>query len=848
MSNGNSGDGKPPYRTPPPLPGVPPPPRSHGFDDVRPSDQRTAPPRPGAAQGHQSGGRPAGYPPPPPRSAHASTDARYTRAEAATPPHRPPPGAPPRYAHPHRGIPRPPPRRRSSFLSIVAFVLIGIAVLAGLGVAFALIAPPTDLIRQEAIAAVKRQTGRDLVIRGPARITLYPTIGVSLADVTLSPPPGMSAPPTATMKRIDVALELIPLLSRHVEVKRLVLTRPTFDLRIDRDGRASWDMAAGTSSQPHVRFAEASSAPTSAVVLSDARTPAQGFVLAGAAQRAGGDGHTGAPLASLKGLKLDDVRVVDGAVDYTDERSGAQQRFTSIDAGFAAPNVTSALSAKGDLDWKGETVAFDGSVSTIASLLQEKRAKINVEVKSRTLEAKYAGGLDVASGAVLDGTVALKSPSARALAAWLGSTLPAGDGFGPLSVDGRLKTSPGLVTFDNAEVSLDSMQARGNIAAATDGARPHVKADLKIAELDLNAYIGTRGADGATPAKRAHRDAPDAAPRAQEPARETRQPASIEDLLQQPPGPRVKGYTARSGWSDEPFDVGLLALVDADAKLSVGRLFFRDVKIGQSDVTLALKGRVAKATFERVQLYDGSGRGIITIDASGATPALGANVVVDGVAAAGLLKDAASVEWLSGDGRVTAALTGAGATQRQLVQSLNGRVETLFSNGAINGFNIAKVVRGLGQGRLTGLSSTPSEKTDFSELSATFDVADGVAKNEDLKLLSPLLRVGGSGQIQLIERQLDYTVRPKIVSDTSGQGGAIDLAGLEVPVRITGPWSDPKFTPDLSKVDVGQATKAIEQIGKSLKGKDANEIVDNLFGKDSKEGEKAKKLIDKWFR
>lgn len=770
------------------------------------------------------------------------------RGAAAAPPNRPPPGAPSRYVQPQRGIPRPAPRRRSSFLGIIAFVLIGFAVLAGLGVAFALIAPPTDLIRQEAIAAVKRQTGRDLVIRGPARITLYPTIGVSLADVTLSPPPGMSAPPTATMKRLDVALELMPLLSRHVEVKRLVLTRPTFDLRIDRDGRASWDMAAGTTPQPMVRFAEARTAPPGATVVSDARTPAQGFLLAGAAQRAGGEGPSGAALASLKGLKLDDVRIVDGTVDYTDERSGAQHRFTSIDTVLAAPSVTSAVSAKGDLDWQGESVAFDGSVSTVASLLQEKRAKVTIEVKSRTLDAKFAGALEIASGAALDGNVAFKSPSARALAAWLGSTLPAGEGFGPLAVEGRLKTSPGLVTFDNAEVSLDSMQARGNIAAATGGTRPHVKADLKITELDLNAYIGTRGTGGAIPAKPAHRDAPDASPRAQEPARATRPPASIEDLLQQPPGPRVKGYTARSGWSDEPFDVGLLDLVDADAKLSVGRLLFRDLKIGQSDVTLALKGRVAKATFERVQLYDGSGRGIVTIDASNATPALGANLVVDGVAAAGLLKDAASVEWLSGDGRVTAALTGSGATQRQLVQSLNGRVETLFSNGAINGFNIAKVVRGLGQGRLTGLSSTPSEKTDFSELSATFDVADGVAKNDDLKLLSPLLRVGGSGQIQLTERQLDYTVRPKIVSDTSGQGGALDLSGLEVPVRITGPWSDPKFTPDLSKVDVGQATKAIEQIGKSLKGKDANEIVDNLFGKDSKEGEKAKKLLDKWFR
>lgn len=823
MSNASSGGhGRPPHR-PPPL-HSPPPARGPSLEGVRPSEQRTTPPAQQQRPGH----------PPPQRAPGAGP---YRQAHAG--------GPAPRYATPRHGAPHPRGRGGPGVLGILMFGLVGIAVLAGVGVAFLALSPPTDLIRREAIAAVKRQTGRDLVISGPAKLSFYPTLGISLADVTLSAPPGMKAPPTVKMQSLEVALEPMALLSRRVEVNRLVLTRPAFDLRVDRAGRASWDVAAAADAAP-VRVAEARAAGT----LADSGGAADQIVVAQATGKTAA-GERPPAVAALGAIRLDDVRVVDGTVSYTDERSGAAHRVTSLDAQFSAPAATGPLAAKGDLDWQGEAIAFDANLSTLQSLLNDKRAKVVLDLQARPVAAKYSGALDVSAGAALDGTLGVKSPSLRALAAWLDRPLPQSEGFGPLSIDGRLKTSPGLVTLDSAELSLDALKARGNIAAATTGARPHVKADLKISELDLNAYIGAAGATRPAPAAAPAATAPAAPPRAAPPAPAApaaRQPTSIEDLLQQPAGPRVKGYTARAGWSDEPFDVSLLDLVDADAKLSVGRLLVRDLRIGQSDVVLALRNRVAKVTLERVQLYEGTGRGIVTLDAAGAAPQLGANLVVDGVAAAGLLKDAAAIDWLSGSGRLTAALTGTGTTQLQLVRSLNGRLEARFADGAITGFNVAKVIRGLGQGRLAGLSATPTEKTDFSELSASFDVADGVASNQDLKLMSPLLRVGGSGQIDLPGRQLDYVVRPKLVSDLAGQGGAAELGGLEIPVKITGAWDKPKFAPDLSKIDVGQAAKAVEQIGKNLKGKDADEIVDSLLGKGSKEGEQAKKLLDKWLR
>lgn len=857
MTNGN-----PPRRppTPPPL------------DQVRPIEERYAPP---------PGQRTAPRPPP-----HPTHPAQQHQPVQHTPP--PPPGQgqvppgrgpyaypqqqqPPQYRRPpqHTGPGRPggtaprSARRGPGIGSLLLVLFIGVGLVAAAGAAFVLLAPPTDLIREQAITLIKERTGRDLVIRGPARFTIYPSLGVTLKDVSLSAPPGMDAPPTVAMESIDVSVRLVPLLSRRVEVRRLVLTRPVFDLRVDKSGRRSWDFASADAGSQLVRFAAASPRDTPAgTVLTDASSASHPIVLA---QRAATSAApTSAPggdrLAAVKDLVLQDVRIVGGKLTYADARSGIAESLDAINVALKARTLSKPLTARGDLAWKGQTIRFDGTLTTLYEILAQAPAKLAVDISADPIKANYSGAIDVKSGATLDGTVSAETRSLRALALWLGGKLPENNGFGQLNVNGRLKTRPGAFQLTNADITLDGMHVTGDLDGTTTGSRPYVKADLKVSELNLNTYVETSGHTGRAraptarvpveqetlpPAERQGSQTP--APNATAPA--GRAPQSIEDLLErQDSGPRVKGYTARAGWSDEPIEVELLGLVDADAKLSVGRLIVRDIKVDQSDLTLALKDRVAKIIFDRVDLYGGSGRGQIDIDGAAAAPGIAASIVVDGVSAEPLLKDAAAIDWLSGKGKLTLATTSRGVSQRQLVSALDGKASFVFTDGAIKGFNVAKALRGLQSGQFSNLSASSSESTDFSQLSASFDIASGVATNQDLQMMSPLLRVTGAGKVMLPDRHVDYTVNPKLVADLSGQGGNTGLAGLQVPVRIVGPWHKPDIAPDLSKVDAKQAVQAVEEIGKRLKGKDAGEVVDELFGKDSKESQKAKKFLDKLFR
>ncbi len=103
--------------------------------------------------------------------------------------------------------------------------------------------PPTDYIRREIIARVKAETGRDLIIGGGASFTIFPSLGLRLGDISLSAPPSMGGDPLLKATSFDVGVRLMPLLRQEIVVDRIELNDPVFSLRVDADGRRTWDMA-----------------------------------------------------------------------------------------------------------------------------------------------------------------------------------------------------------------------------------------------------------------------------------------------------------------------------------------------------------------------------------------------------------------------------------------------------------------------------------------------------------------------------------------------------------------------------------------------------------------------------
>lgn len=196
-----------------------------------------------------------------------------------------------------------------------------------------------------------------------------------------------------------------------------------------------------------------------------------------------------------------------------------------------------------------------------------------------------------------------------------------------------------------------------------------------------------------------------------------------------------------------------------------------------------------------------------------------------------LLKDLANKDTLEGKGNVNVDVRTTGATVGALKRALNGSAAVNLRDGAIKGIDIARTINNAKAklGTLKGQQTQGADntkKTEFSELSGSFAINNGVAHNNDLSLKSPLLRVGGEGDIDIGADTVNYLVKAAVVGTLTGQDGrpTNELRGITVPVRVSEPLVTPSFSLDFNALLTDTVKQKAEDMVKS-------KIEDALFGK-----------------
>jgi AsmA protein len=154
------------------------------------------------------------------------------------------------------------------------------------------------------------------------------------------------------------------------------------------------------------------------------------------------------------------------------------------------------------------------------------------------------------------------------------------------------------------------------------------------------------------------------------------------------------------------------------------------------------------------------------------------------------------------------------------MSNLSGSVFAVFQDGAIKGLNVAQMIRSLTASTLSGWQETREQATDMTQLSASFRVDKGQATSSDLNLVGPLVRVTGSGTIDLGLKSLAFRMEPKLVMTTQGQGRTNEPVGLGVPVVIEGPWAEPRIYPEINGIldNPDAAFAKLKDMGKGLFG------------------------------
>jgi AsmA protein len=226
--------------------------------------------------------------------------------------------------------------------------------------------------------------------------------------------------------------------------------------------------------------------------------------------------------------------------------------------------------------------------------------------------------------------------------------------------------------------------------------------------------------------------------------------------------------------------------------------------------------------------------GAVSIDAH--TNHFAINQKLIGVAIGPLLKDAANNDMLEGKGNVALNVTTAGNLVSAMKKAINGVVRVELRDGAVKGIDIPGAIRGMKAkfgGKDAEGTGTQREKTEFSEFSATFDIKNGVAHNEDLSLKSPLIRVGGVGDVNIAEDSVNYVVKASVVGSLAGQGGKEvgELKGFTVPVRVAGPYDQLKYKVEFSQMLGGMSKEQVESVKETAKEAVKSQLKDLLGGK-----------------
>ncbi|MET0091598.1 MAG: AsmA family protein [Candidatus Thiodiazotropha sp.] len=631
------------------------------------------------------------------------------------------------------------------------------------------------------ISEVKKATGRDLGITGDIGLSVFPRLALELNGLTLSNAPGFKETNFATIQHAQVGVNLLPLLFKQIlEVDTVQIEGVSLYLAKAKNGTTNWDDLGGKSTSE--KKSEGPKVETRK------------------------DGEMGVLAFTVGGLNVSDANLV-----WDDQSTGNHYEISNIqlETGEVAPkqpvdlnfglsftsaqprmssdlSLTTSLMVDPDEEFlKLEKLALQVNAQgeglpekgVKAELLADVRMSLkensldvqNLEVKSgKLLLTGNMGAVDIQTKPSFKGSLRLAEFNPKDWMKQFGIAVPETadeNVLESLHVATSFNGNDGQVKLQDLLVKLDQSILKGELEIV-DFADPSYLFNLDLDQIDLDRYLPpTQEGNAPTP----------------------RKPA--------------QGGTAK----EEPLlPVETLRKLRFDGTVRVEDLTIN--KLHAKAILLKLRGRDGKINLDHEigRFYDGLLKGDVQVDVKGEKPKLKINEAASRILSGPLLMDLTGKDTLLGSGNLDMNLTTEGNTVTQFKRFLNGNVKFDFRDGAVKGFNLAKMIRDT-KAKLKGenvVTLDEPEQTDFSELTGNAVIENGVVNNQSLLAKSPYIRVEGSGKAYLLEERLKYEIRPVIVNTSTGQDGEAleDLKGIPIPVKISGNWNDPEFSIQLAKI------------------------------------------------
>lgn len=681
----------------------------------------------------------------------------------------------------------------------VAAGIVGVVVIAA--VALLVFFDPNDF-RDTISTQVKNATGRDLTIEGDLSISLFPWLAVEVGRTTLGNAEGFGDEPFVNFDSARLSVRVMPLLTRQeIAVGTAALDGFEANLAVRADGTTNWD-----------DLAQAGQAGDAA-----------------AADSGGGSDV----MLDIANVSLNDARI-----NYADAQSGSRYSVTDlnlqtgriaagetfdIDGGFAFTaepgELAGTLAMAGSISlaegMQGVTtdgLSIDGSIEGLVSEPTEFRlvsrsialdaereqidlGEIDLSVLGLSMTANvepyaYAGNGDL--------TAALRVAefSLKELMRTLDIEPPVTadeNALQRLSFEANAVVGQTALTLTSMNLVMDDTTMTGELAVPLTETGS-LAFNLAADSITLDNYMAP---------------ADEAAADTEEPAADIEIPVDLIRTL------RAQG-TVRM------------------AEAFLGPIAFTNMELGVNGADGQLRLHPISARF-----FDGGYQGDVRIDAAGSAPTLSVNERIADVNLAAMAKALYDADNITGTINGSFELAGSGATLSAIAADIDGNMAFELLDGAWEGTDVWHQLR---SARALYKREAPPEprnppRTEFSSITATGVVTDGVFKNDDLLAQMPFLRVTGNGEINLGVREIDYSVqarvleKPEFMTDAS-EDELTDFTEALIPIRITGSLADPSFRPDIEAMFRAEVEAAIEEKTDELK----EDLINRLLGGDEDEG------------
>jgi AsmA protein len=555
----------------------------------------------------------------------------------------------------------------------------------------------------------------------------------------------------------DITLKLLPRVVLHVEQASLSNFEGGKHPLMARMDKASIGVNAIALLSRNVEITQfVLEAPELNLEVSKNGTPNWIFS-SGADEQSDENSETSTP--SIDNVSLGDVRIVGGAVTYDNLQNGGTYSFSDVNMKLAMASLDSPFDARGSLVYEGEEVAIDFNLQELRALSTSQETPVSFTIKSSPIKFSVDGTFRGGAKKTMTGATSLNIPSLKRLNEWTKGALSKDSVSGALALNGDFSGGGGIYQFTNAKVEFDDMAASGKVNINLNGGRPKINGDMDVNAIDLRPYMSNGSTSDSNSAQ------------------------------------------VSSGWNQSTIDFTPLKAADVDLNLTTQSINVLDYDIGSSAMKLTVKNGVLNAALSKMELYEGLGTGSLKLDGSRGAPQITAQFELKGVDAEPLVEAALARKVVTGRGNFDFSIATSGSSQKQWMDRMSGSGKLFLNDGEIKGVDLARMAQIVSA--LTGTEATASEEeeineeagdgktTEFVEMGGTFVIQNGVLNNQDFRLINDLLAMSGKGDINIGTQTIDFRVDP---------GANNEDGGLNVAMRIHGPWSNIRYSPDIQQI------------------------------------------------